>query len=121
MDRRPALLHRALLRGLSQRQASFIVREHARHPRLAERGPWSECTDIETGRVREQGIQLKSHDGQEPSWRRIEVELSSPTESGDTHIALWSNLPADIEAATIARLCRRIRPRIPSWTCPPST
>ncbi|TQM99457.1 hypothetical protein BDD18_4117 [Acidovorax temperans] len=39
----------ALLRGLSERQACFIVREHARHPRLAERGPWGQCTDIETG------------------------------------------------------------------------
>lgn len=83
------------------------MREHARHPRLAERGPWGECTNIETGRVREQGIKLKSHDGQEQPWRRIEIELSSPTESGDTHIAVWSNLPEDIEAATIARLYRK--------------
>lgn len=29
----------ALLRGLSERQACFIVREHARHPRVSERGP----------------------------------------------------------------------------------
>jgi IS4 transposase len=97
----------ALLRGLSERQACFIVREHARHPRVSERGPWGECTDIETARVREQGIRLKSHDGQEQPWRRIEIELSSPTTSGDTHIALWSNLPDDIEAATIARLYRK--------------
>lgn len=97
----------ALLRGLSERQACFIVREHAHHPRVSERGPWGQCTDIETGRVREQGIKLKSHEGQEQPWRRIEIELSSPTESGDTHIALWSNLPSDIEAATIARLYRK--------------
>lgn len=50
----------ALLCGLSQRQACFIVREHARHPRVSERGPWGACTDTQTGRVREQGIQLKS-------------------------------------------------------------
>ena len=91
----------ALLRGLSERQACFIVREHARHPRLAERGPWGQCTDIETGRVREQSIKLKNHTGQEQPWRRIEIELSSPTESGDTHIALWSNLPEEIEAAIL--------------------
>ena len=97
----------ALLRGLSERQACFIVREHAHHPRVSERGPWGQCTDIETGRVREQGIKLKSHEGQEQPWRRIEIELSSPTESGDTHIALWSNLPSDVEAATIARLYRK--------------
>ncbi len=54
----------ALLRCLSQRQACFIVREHARHPRVSERGPWGECTDIETGRVRKQGIQLKAQAAQ---------------------------------------------------------
>lgn len=30
-----------ILQGLSMRGASFIVREHARHPRLAESGAWS--------------------------------------------------------------------------------
>ena len=97
----------ALLRGLSERQACFIVREHARHRRVSERGPWGECTDIETGSVREQGIRLKGRDGQEKPWRRIEIELPSPTESGDTHITVWSNLPQDIEATTIARLYRQ--------------
>jgi IS4 transposase len=98
-----------LLRGLSERQACFVVREHARHPRLAERGPWGDCTDIETGRVREQSIKLAAKDKGEggPTWRRIEIELATPTEAGDTHIALWSNLPEDIKAVTIARLYRK--------------
>lgn len=99
----------ALLGALSERQACFIVREHARHPRVSERGPWGECTDIETGRVREQSILLKSQAEQQHKqpWRRIEIELSSPTDSGDTHIALWSNLPQEIEVATIAHLYRK--------------
>lgn len=45
-----------------------------------ERGPWGECTDI---------------------------ELSSPTASGDTHIALWRHRPQDIGAATIERRYRK--------------
>jgi len=96
----------ALLRSLSERHACFIVREHSRHPRVSEHGPWSEYTDIETGRVREQSIKLHGQAHQQP-WRRIEIELSSPTASADTHIALWSNLPVNIEAATIARLYRK--------------
>lgn len=96
-----------LLHGLSERRAGFIVREHAHHPRLVERGAWSAGTDIETGRVREQCIRRARHAPGEPSWRRIELELATPTEAGDTHIALWSNLPEAITAAAIARLYRQ--------------
>ncbi len=97
----------ALLRSLSERQACFIVREHARHPRLSERGEWGVGTDIETGHVREQSIRLTVQDRGERPWRRIEIELATPTEAGDTHIALWSNLPEHIDAATIAQLYRK--------------
>ena len=99
---------RALMQGLAERGASFIVREHAKHPRLGIRGGWSEDAPIETGHVREQAIELA-----EPSadaawrWRRIEIVLRTPTEAGDETIVLWSNLPQDIDAATIARLYRK--------------
>jgi IS4 transposase len=97
----------ALLRGLDERQAGFIVREHARHPRLAERGSWSECVDSETGRVREQAIRLASQAADTPSWRRIEIALTTPTESGDTQVVLWSNLPTTVPAIVIAQLYRK--------------
>ncbi len=80
-----------------------------RHPKLAAQGPWGGYTPIETGRVREQPIELvEPPQGmvQQP-WRRIEIELDTPTESGDTSIALWSNLLQEIDAATIARLYRK--------------
>ena len=95
----------AILRGLHERGAGFIVREHARHPRLQPPGPWSAREAIETGRVRQQHIELA-----EPAqqlWRRIEIELDMPTEAGETSIVLWSNLPEDIDAASIARLYRK--------------
>ena len=99
----------AILQGLHEQGACFIVREHTRHPVLAAQGAWSESTDIETGRVRQQSIELKqpSRDGEPLRWRRIEVELTTPTESGDTRIALWSNLPEQVDAATIAKLYRK--------------
>lgn len=101
---------RTLLQGWQQRQASFIVREHAKHPKLGRIGPWSETEPIETGQVREQAIELAAPKEAQPAaqpWRRIEIQLQAPTESGEQSIALWSNLPAQIDAATIAQLYRK--------------
>jgi IS4 transposase len=84
------------------------VREHAHHPRLRACGPWSEQVDIETGRVHEQAIELaQPHAGALRHWRRIKIALHTLTESGDQTIVLWSNLPSEIDAATIARLYRK--------------
>jgi IS4 transposase len=50
-----------ILLGWHQAQARFIVREHGRNsPALASSGPWVEAARIETGRVREQRIDMKS-------------------------------------------------------------
>ena len=103
----------AILQRLHQANAGFVVREHSRHPQLAGLGRWSRYERIETGRVREQRIDLAQHDEDVQmgksgaSWRRIQIELDQPTESGDQVIGLWSNLPASIDAATIARLYRK--------------
>lgn len=98
----------ALLQGLAERGAGCIVREHARHPKLASHGPWSEPSDTETGPVREQSIEMEQpHAGALGHWRRIEIALRAPTASGDQCIVLWSNLPSDIDAATIAQLYRK--------------
>jgi IS4 transposase len=98
---------RALLCGMHNRQAHFIVREHEKHPKLLECGSWGKTTDIDTGRVREQSIAVT--DPHEPvlRWRRIEIELNTPTEDGDTHVQLWSNLPGHVDAVRIAALYRK--------------
>ena len=101
---------RTLLQGWEQRQACFIVREHARHPRLGKTGPWNDAVPTETGQVREQAIELaatKDAAVVPQPWRRIEIQLQAPTESGDQSIALWSNLPPSIDAGTIAQLYRK--------------
>lgn len=98
----------AIMQGLAARGAGCIVREHAHHPRLQSCGPWSTQTDIETGRVREQVIALvEPHAGELRHWRRVEIALHAPTDSGDQTLVLWSNLPPEIDAATIARLYRK--------------
>ncbi|WP_197388897.1 IS4-like element ISRso13 family transposase [Ralstonia pseudosolanacearum] len=101
-----------IMQGWSRAGAEFIVREHARHPRLSRHGCWSGYERIDTGRVREQAIEVRVvHDDEcqarPPSWRRIEIELDTPTEAGETVIGLWSNLPAQVDAATIAALYRK--------------
>lgn len=99
---------RTILHGLAERGAGFIVREHARHPRLRTVGSWGLPTTIETGQVREQAMTLdEPGEGVPRCWRRIEIALHTPTDAGDQTLVLWSNLPADIDAATIARLYRK--------------
>ncbi|TBW34275.1 IS4 family transposase, partial [Azotobacter chroococcum] len=95
---------RTILQSLQQGRADFIVRQDARHPRIVHEGPWHDRGRVETGQVLEQDIRLD--EGQAP-WRRIELRLDRPTESGESVLWLWSNLPATIDARQIADLYRR--------------
>ena len=95
---------RTLLQGWHDAQAGFIVREHARHPHLIRESRWRACGRIETGAVFEQLIWL---DEGQPPWRRIELRLDQPTESGETTIRLWSNLPREVSAGKLAELYRK--------------
>jgi IS4 transposase len=95
---------RTILLGWEAAQASFLVREHGRHPQLAAEGSWRACGRTDTGEVREQRIELS---GAAAPWRRIELTLDTPTEAGESVIWLWSNLPEQIEARQIAQLYRR--------------
>jgi IS4 transposase len=82
---------------------SFIIREPSKHPRLFQESDWQESVAVATGNVREQTIEVKS--GRQ--WRRVELRLQKPTESGDTTLLFWSNLPDTISAEQIADLYRR--------------
>lgn len=98
---------RVVMQGWNEAQASFIVREHGRHPRLAGQGEWRECGCTETGQVHEQLIEMA---GAPAPWRRVELALDTPTEAGERTIRLWSNLPEEIGAGQIATLyCMRWR------------
>ena len=95
---------RTIVQGWHKAGASFIVREHGRHPQIIEEGKWRACGRVETGTVRQQTIRIEA--GQQP-WRRIELELDEPTEDAETVIRLWTNLPEGISALQIARLYRK--------------
>ena len=93
-----------IAQGWHDAKANFIVREHAKHPRLIHQGAWAPCGRVDTGELHEQAICVQ--DGQAP-WRRIELRLDTPTDAGDTVIGLWSNLPAEVSAQKIAQLYRK--------------
>jgi len=94
---------RTVLQAWQDAGAGFIVREHARHPRLLTQGAWHARGRGETGQLREQAIEIKD---QQAPWRRIELALDAPTEDGETTIRMWSNLPEVIAAGQIAALYR---------------
>lgn len=58
---------------------------------------------VETGTVCEQIIQVRGG----YQCRRVELTLHSPTDSGDSSLMFWSNLPESISAQLIAALYRR--------------
>ncbi len=92
-----------ILGGWQHAGASFIVREHGRHPRLVKQGEWHACGRVATGRVSEQMVEIE---GQPVAWRRIELTLDVPTEDGETTIRLWNNLPGEVSAGHVAELYR---------------
>ncbi|MEB0119788.1 IS4 family transposase [Pseudomonas sp. CCI1.2] len=83
--------------------ASFIIRQPSKYPRLIQEGEWQEPVPVKTGTVREQMIELKGGH----CWRRIELTLQTSTDSGDSVMWFWSNLPESISAEQIADLYRR--------------
>ncbi len=92
-----------VLQACEDRGASFIVREPSKHPTMVEQGDWQTCGSIASGAVREQVIEVKNG----RRWRRIELSLQTPTDSGDSVMWFWSNLPDTISAQQIADLYRR--------------
>ncbi len=83
--------------------ASFIIRQQSKHPRLLQESDWQAPVAVTTGSVREQIIEVKG--GRQ--WRRVELSLQKPTDSGDTTLLFWSNLPDTVSAEQIADLYRR--------------
>jgi IS4 transposase len=123
-----------ILDSLARTGAHFLVREHAKHPRVAQQGDWSKPQRTDTGAVCEQTIavegihvqparggkkaaQSSAPDSSQPetagpatqpgAWRRIQITLDSPTETGEHTIGLWTNLPMTVDAATLAQLYRK--------------
>lgn len=96
----------AFLFGLWQRQASFVIRQHAGHLVWRQQGPGRVCGRCASGRVWEQEVILTDpQTGEESVARRITIRLYQATRDGDKEIHILSNLPTAVaDAVAIARL-----------------
>jgi hypothetical protein len=72
-------------------------------PPRCQESDWQEPVPVEAGTVREQTIELNGGH----RWRRVELSLQTATESGDSVMWFWSNLPDTVSAEQIADLYRR--------------
>lgn len=82
---------RGFLGGITQKQGSFVIRQHKQMPYQAlEELKW--VGNSPTGEVFEQEIQVELKTGSE-RWRRVVVKLSQPTREGDKEVAVLTNLP----------------------------
>jgi len=93
---------RAVLCGLMERGATFIIRQHQALPWEAL-GPLQEVGQCESGRVWEQPCRVVAEDGRELHLRRVQLQLDRPTREGETEINLLTPLPqAEIGAPQVA-------------------
>lgn len=71
-----------VMEACEQVKTSFVIRQQAKHPRLIQEGEWQAPMPVATGTVREQTIEVKGGH----QWRRIELTLHSPNDSGDSSL-----------------------------------
>jgi len=97
-----------MLRGLINRGAFFLIRQHASTLYLEKGGPWRKCGACKSGTVYEQSVPVRldlcSGREQWVTLRRIKLKLKKPTEDGDWEIHLLSNLPQSARAEKLAQL-----------------
>ena len=96
----------AFLLGIAQRQAAFVIREHASLPQQPL-SPLRRVGESETGSVWEQTVLLEQS-GQKLPVRRVVVRLHQPTRDGDREIAILTNLPETAASGVkVAELYRK--------------
>jgi IS4 transposase len=107
---------RPILTALVARGAAVLVREHGTQPHPTPCGERRRVGRGETGVVYEQAVEMPTDPASDPAGavgavlrlRRVEVELDTPTEDGDTVVRVLTTLPAaDADARTVAALYLR--------------
>jgi Transposase DDE domain len=93
---------------VQDRDANFVIREHAPQLIVKALGKARRIGRIETGVVWEQPVEVTDgKTGRCLKLRRVIVKLDEPTEKGESEIRLLTNLPARVNAKKIARLYRQ--------------
>jgi hypothetical protein len=80
--------------GLDRAKAGFVIRQHGcvTGTLVGKKKKVGRC---ETGMVYEQRIRLE-YDGRALTFRRVTIELDTPTRDGDTEIHILTNLPKKV-------------------------
>jgi hypothetical protein len=92
--------------GLSARQSSFVIRQHASTLRWTKESKRRRAGRTKTGVLYERTLWLQDEEGNEVEVRQIELVLDKPTRDGEKTIRLLTNLPAKVRAAKVAELYR---------------
>jgi IS4 transposase len=93
--------------GIAKRDAFFLIRQHAQTLHWELLGKVRSRGRTETGEVFEQRVRLTDEQGNVLFCRRITIKLDKPTRDGDWEIHLLTNLPAAVDALTVARAYHR--------------
>lgn len=91
--------------GIHQKQAAFLVRQHANALHWELVGERRLLGRTDRGQVYEQAVRLSNEQGQQLLVRRITIVLDQPTRDGETELHLLTNLPQEAaEGLLLARL-----------------
>jgi hypothetical protein len=98
----------AILFGIAQRQADFVIRPQATTLKIDRVGESVPQGRTETGTLFEQAMTLKGPQDELLQGRRVTVKLDQPTRDGEEEIPLLTHLPAAVlDAGQVASLSRR--------------
>lgn len=84
------------------KDASFLIRQHAKNVPWEPIGERRKVGRTETGMVYQQRVALTDEWGNRLSARRITVKLDQPAEDGDTEIHILTNPPHRVKATAIS-------------------
>jgi IS4 transposase len=91
--------------GIAERDAAFVIRQHAQTLHYELLGTRRKIGRCPTGMIYEQKMRMTDENGKWMHVRRITVELKKPTRNGETEIHILTNLLAkDANARSIANL-----------------
>lgn len=92
--------------GLADRDAGFIIRQHAATLRWKRASKRRRAGRTRTGVLYERKLWLEDEEGNELPVRQIELVLDKPTRDGEKALRILTNLPAKVRAARVAELYR---------------
>jgi len=95
------------LSGIAERNACFIIRQHAGIVSYELLGKAQKIGRAATGMAYEQPMHIQRSDGPPLVVRRVTLRLDEPTDNGDDEIHVLTNLPASITATTVADVYRK--------------